>query len=144
LRIATPVLAAALLAVAFSSCGASDPSSASVAFGDSAEVAAAAANAVTVSPLPGTPDVSPDTQISFLGSAGTQVAAVRVVGSRSGVHPGRLQAYSTGTGESFLPARPFVTGERVSVHALVGTGTGTPTQAVTTTFTVAHQAAVSQ
>ncbi len=143
MRIATPVLAAALLAVALSSCGGST-SSASVTLDDSAEVAAAAANAVTVSPLPGTPDASPATQISFLGGAGTQIANVRVVGSHSGVHPGRLEAYSTGTGESFLPAKPFVPGERVSVHAMVGTGTGTPTQAVTTTFTVAHQAAVSQ
>jgi hypothetical protein len=145
LRFALPLLAAALLAVALSSCGGST-SSASVAFDDSAEVAAAAANAVTVCPLPGTPDASPDTQISFLGAAGTQVADVRVVGSRSGVHSGRLQAYSTGTGESFLPAKPFVPGERVSVHAMVGTGTGggAPTQAVSTTFTVAHQAAVSQ
>jgi Arylsulfotransferase (ASST) len=143
LRIATPVLAAALLAVALSSCGGST-SSASVTLDDSAEVAAAAANAVTVSPLPGTPDASPATQISFLGGAGTQVANVRVVGSHSGVHPGRLEAYSTGTGESFLPARPFTPGERVSVHAMVATGPGTPTQAVTTTFTVAHQAAVSQ
>jgi hypothetical protein len=143
LRRALPLLTAALLAVALSSCGEA-ASSASVAFDDSAAVAAAAANAVTVSPLPGTPDASPATQISFLGGTGTQVANVRVVGSRSGVHPGRLQAYSTGTGESFLPTRPFVPGERVSVHALVGTGAGTPTQAVTTTFTVAHQAAVSQ
>ncbi len=137
------MLTAALLAVALSSCGGST-SSASVAFSDSADVAAAAANAVTVSPLPGTPDASPATQVSFLGGAGTQVAGVRVVGSRSGVHSGRLQAYSTGTGESFLSAKPFVPGERVSVHAMVGTGGGAPTQAVATTFTIAHQAAVSQ
>ncbi|MGH2852907.1 MAG: arylsulfotransferase family protein [Solirubrobacteraceae bacterium] len=137
-------LAAALLAVALSSCGGSDPSSAAAALGDPAAVAAAAANAVTVSPLPGTPDASPATQISFLGGAGTQVANVRVVGSRSGVHTGRLQAFSTGTGESFLPAKPFVPGERVTVHALTSTGAGAPDQAVATTFTVAHQAAVSQ
>jgi Arylsulfotransferase (ASST) len=143
LRRTLPLLAAALLAVALSSCGGST-SSASVTLDDSAEVAAAAANAVTVSPLPGTPDASPATQISFLGGPGTQVANVRVVGSRSGVHPGHLEAYSTGTGESFLPARPFTPGERVSVHAMVGTGGTAPSQAVTTTFTVAHQAAVSQ
>jgi hypothetical protein len=145
LRFALPPLAAAALAVALSSCGGST-SSASVAFGDSADVAAAAANPVTVSPLPGTPDASPDTQISFLGGAGTQVADVRVVGSRSSVHGGRLEGYSTGTGESFLPAKPFVPGERVSVHAMVGTGTGggAPMRAVSTTFTIAHQAAVSQ
>ncbi len=142
MRIAGALLAGALLAAALGSCGESDPSAASAAFGDQAAVAAAGANAVTVAPLPGTPDASPATQISFLGGAGTQVADVRVVGSRSGVHSGRLEAYSTGTGESFLPAKPFLAGERVTVHALAGTGT--PDQAVSTTFTVAHQAAVNQ
>jgi Arylsulfotransferase (ASST) len=142
LRIAGALFAGALLAAALGSCGGSDPSSASVAFGDQAAVAAAAANPVTVSPLPGTPDASPTTQISFLGGAGTQVADVRVVGSRSGVHSGHLETYSTGTGASFLPAKPFAPGERVTVHAL--TGTGTPDQAVSSTFTVGHQAAVSQ
>jgi hypothetical protein len=141
LRAAAGLLAAGLLAAALGACGGSDPS-ASVALGDPAAIAAAAANAVTVSPLPGTPDASPATQISFLGGTGTQVANVRVVGSRSGVHSGRLEAYSSGDGESFLPSKPFVPGERVSVHALVGSDT--PDQAVNTTFTVAHQAAVSQ
>ncbi len=139
----TALLLTALLAVAFSSCGGS-ATSASIALGDEASIAAAAANPVTVSPLPGTPDASPSTQISFLGGAGTTVANVSVVGSRSGAHPGRMQAYSTGTGESFIPDRPFVAGERVTVHALAGTGGGAPNQPVTTTFTVAHQAAVSQ
>ena len=139
------MVSAALLAAALCSCGGS-ATSASIALGDQAAVAAAAANPVTVSPLPGTPDASPETQISFLGGAGTQVASVRVVGSRSGVHGGRLEAYSTGAGESFLPAKPFVPGERVSVHAMVGTGTGGggTEQPVSTTFTIAHQAAVSQ
>jgi hypothetical protein len=139
------VLLGGLLAGGLCACGGAGVP-ASAAFEDSAEVAAAAANAVTVSPLPGTPDASPSTQISFLGGAGTQVANVRVVGSRSGVHSGRLATYSTDTGESFLPAKPFVPGERVSVHAMVGVGAGggAPTQAVSTTFTVAHQAAVSQ
>ena len=139
----TALLLTALLAVALSSCGGS-ATSASIALGDEASVAAAAANPITVSPLPGTPDASPATQISFLGGGGTQVASVSVVGSRSGTHPGRLQAYSTGTGASFIPDRPFVAGERVTVHALAGTGGGAPNQPVTTTFTVAHQAAVSQ
>ncbi len=137
------MLAPVLLAVALSSCGGS-ATSASIALGDEASIAAAAANPVTVSPLPGTPDASPSTQISFLGGAGTTVANVRVVGSHSGAHPGRLQAYSTGTGESFIPDKPFLAGERVTVHALAGAGGGTPNQALTTTFTVAHQASVSQ
>ena len=131
------LLCAACAAVILSSCGDAAPST-GVALGDQAAVAAAAANAVTVSPLPGTPDASPATQISFLGDAGTQVSAVRVVGSRSGVHGGRLEAYSTGDGESFLPSRPFIPGERVTVHATAG---GEP---LSTTFTVAHQAAVNE
>ncbi|HXB64651.1 MAG TPA: arylsulfotransferase family protein [Solirubrobacteraceae bacterium] len=136
-------VAAALLAVALGSCGGS-ATSASIALGDPAAVAAAAANPVTVSPLPGTPDASPATQISFLGAGGTKVAGVSVVGSRSGAHSGRLAAYSTGTGESFLPAKPFVPGERVTVHALVGAGASAPSQKVTTSFTIAQQASVSQ
>jgi hypothetical protein len=129
--------ACCLLALALSACGdASAPTS--VALGDSSAVAAAAANAITVSPLPGTPDASPTTQISFLGGAGTQVSGVRVVGSRSGAHSGRLQTYSQGTGASFLPAKPFRAGERVTVHASAAGRT------VTSTFTVAHQASVSE
>jgi hypothetical protein len=137
-----------LAAAGLSACGGS-ASSASVVLGDpannavaAANSAAAAANAVTVSPLPGTPDASPSTQISFLGASGTQVANVRVVGSRSGAHAGKLEAYSTGTGESFLPAKPFIPGERVTVHAQVGVGT--LNQTVSTNFTVAHQAAVNE
>jgi hypothetical protein len=143
------MLAAAAAVAALCSCGGSDPTTDSgalegqaAALGNRAYAAMAAANAVTVSPLPGTEDASPATQISFLGETGTQVTGVHVVGSRSGSHSGRLEAYSTGTGESFLPSRPFAPGERVTVHALAGTGT--PDQAVSTTFTIAHQAAVSQ
>ena len=131
------VLLALATAALLSSCGGATPST-GVALGDPAAIAAAAANVVTVSPLPGTPDASPTTQISFLGGPGTQVSDVRVVGSHSGPHGGRLQAYSTGTGESFLPAKPFTPGERVSVHASVAG------QALSTTFTVAHQANVSE
>jgi hypothetical protein len=107
-----------------------------------ADIRVAAANPVAVSPLPGTEDASPTTQISFLGAPGTQVADVRVVGSRSGAHSGHLVAYSTGTGASFLVSRPFVAGERVAVRALAGTGTAS--QPATTSFIVAHQASVDQ
>jgi Arylsulfotransferase (ASST) len=100
--------------------------------------ASAAANPVTVSPMPGTEDASRATQISFLGGPGTQVADVRVVGSVSGVHAGRLESYSTGTGASFLPSHPFVQGERVTVRARVGSGA--PSQAASTSFRIAHQA----
>jgi hypothetical protein len=145
LQVALTIMAGAFAATAMYSCGGTAPATPE-AFGNQADVALAAANAVTVSPLPGTGDASPSTQISFLGEAGTQVSEVRVVGSRSGAHTGRLQAYSTGTGESFLPSRAFVPGERVTVHALAGTGTGggAPTEPVSTTFAIAHQATVSQ
>jgi Arylsulfotransferase (ASST) len=99
-------------------------------------------NPVAVSPMPGTPDASPYTQISFLGDSGTRVSDVRVVGSRSGVHAGVLRAYSTGTGESFLPAHPFVAGERVTVTAQVSTGGAT--REAKTGFAIAHQVQVSQ
>ena len=91
-----------------------------------AAISAAASNPVTVSPLPGTVDASSATQISFLGRAGTQVSDVRVVGSASGTHSGRIQGYSTGTGASFLPSHPFRAGERVTVHATVATAAGGP------------------
>jgi hypothetical protein len=106
--------------------------------------AEARANAVAVSPLPGTEDASPTTQISFLGRGRTKVDYVSVVGSRSGQHAGRLEPYSTGTGASYVMFRPFAAGERVAVRALVGSGSGSPRHPVTTVFTVAHQSPVSQ
>jgi hypothetical protein len=107
-----------------------------------ATLAEARANALAVSPLPGTEDASPTTQISFMGAPGTKVTDVSVVGSESGSHSGKLEPYSTGTGESFLVNQPFTPGEQVAVHALVGVGT--PTKPVTTIFTIARQASVSQ
>ena len=68
--------------------------------------------------------------------------SVEVTGSRSGHHSGKLEAYSTGTGESLLPARPFRAGEHVTVSARVRTGTLTVT--VATHFTVATQVRVPQ
>ncbi len=137
--------AALTLCVGLAACGEASSSRAAVnALTPTADKAEAQANAVAVSPLPGTEDASPDTQISFLGEGGTTVADVSVVGSRSGNHSGKLERYSTGTGMSFIPNSPFQAGEQVAVHALVGVGSGTPAQPVTTVFTVAHQAAVSQ
>jgi hypothetical protein len=77
---------------------------------------AGAATQVTISPLPGTPDASPRTQISFLGAPAGQLGSVSVVGSRSGRHPGKLVPYSTGQGASFLPDAPFSPGENVEVR----------------------------
>jgi Arylsulfotransferase (ASST) len=133
-------LGAVALTVLLSACGASSPAATPSTSGGTA--GAAATDRLTVSPLPGTGDASPATQISFLGPAGTHVVSLTATGSRSGAHPGRLRAYSTGTGESFLPSRPFLAGERVTVRAQVEAGG--PAQAVETTFTVAHQASVSR
>ncbi len=87
--------------------------------------AAAATPTVVVSPLPGTPDANPGTQISFLGVPASHLRDVVVTGSASGPHSGRLHYYSTHTGGSFLPARPFQPGEHVTVSATV-VGYGAP------------------
>ena len=89
--------------------------------------AATTAPTVVVSPLPGTPDADPGTQISFLGAPVSHLRDVVVKGSRSGLHSGRLRYYSTHTGGSFLPSHPFDPGERVTVSATV-VGYGAPTR----------------
>ena len=128
--IGAPLVAAVLALVLYACGGSSSPA-------DSAVV-----NPVAVSPFPGTPDASPATQISFLGPTGTHVVSIAVSGSRSGAHAGHLAAYSTGTGESFLPAHPFVPGEQVTVNAKVDVEGAV--KAASTTFTTAHQATVSK
>ncbi len=80
--------------------------------------------AVDVSPEPGSGTANPHTQISFLGVPAAQIRAVSVRGARSGPHAGALHAYSQGDGASFLPARPFDTGERVTVRATLAGGAG--------------------
>jgi Arylsulfotransferase (ASST) len=85
------------------------------------------AGSVTVSPLSGSRDASPATQISFLGVPAAEISVISVTGTRSGVHTGRLAAYSQGNGASFLPAKPFSEGERVSVVARVRFGGNTQT-----------------
>ena len=97
---------------------------------------------VAISPLMGTPDASAATQISFLGQPGLTVSDVEAIGSRSGHHAGRLEPYATGTGESFLPLRPFEPGEHVSVSARVRRGALEAT--VRTSFDVAVAAPFSQ
>jgi hypothetical protein len=73
--------------------------------------------AVTVSPMPGSADASPQTQISFLGAPLGALSAVSVTGSQTGAHPGTLKAYSQGDGGSFVPRTPFRPGELVTVNA---------------------------
>jgi len=97
-------LAGALAAAAILGCGGAS-SNAPRPIQPEADVLAAAANPLTISPLPGTVDASAQAQISFLGARGVHGTDVRVVGSRSGVHGGVLRAFSTGTGASFLPVQ---------------------------------------
>ena len=133
-------LTCAATATLLAACGGGSPAASGLLLGTRAQ--AAGTGGVAVSPMPGTPDASPSTQISFLAGPGTSVADVRVVGSHTGVHSGVLRAYSTGTGESFLPSRPFAQGESVSVSAQVSSGGRT--SSARTSFTVAHQASVSE
>src|SRR5438067_1406859 len=77
---------------------------------------AAPAGAVIVSPAPGTPDASPATQISLLGVRPGRIRSVRVRGSLSGLHSGRLRAYSGGRGASFVLWQALQSGERVAVR----------------------------
>jgi hypothetical protein len=99
-------------------------------------VSAQAAPAVAVSPLNGTPDASPQTQISFLGVPARDISEVSVVGSRSGRHRGRLESYVSAPGASFLPGRGFTQGERVTASALIGRRPHA--ERVRTTFTIAR------
>jgi hypothetical protein len=92
---------------------------------------------VTVSPLSGSRDASPRTQISFLGAPASALSVLGVSGSRTGAHAGHLGAYSQGDGASFLPDRPFAQGERVTVRARVRAA-GT-TQTVLDRFAIASQ-----
>jgi Arylsulfotransferase (ASST) len=96
---------------------------------------------VTISPLPGSRDARPQTQISFLGVSARALGAVSVIGSRSGAHAGRLIAYSQGDGASFVPARGFAEGERVTVRARLRTGGST--RAILDQFAVATEASIT-
>jgi len=99
-------------------------------------LAPALAGAVTISPLQGTPDASPSTQISILGTPASNIASVTVTGSESGVHEGHLADYSAAPGASFLPNVPFLEGEEVNVTVQLNEG-----GPLTDSFKVAHTAA---
>jgi hypothetical protein len=101
-------------------------------------IACASASALTISPLPGSVDALPRTQISFLGAPASALHAIRVVGSASGRHAGRLRSYVSAAGASFIPSRPFSAGERVKVSARLRVGT--TTRRISTTFSVARPA----
>jgi hypothetical protein len=135
-------LGAVLAASALAACGSGGPVAVVPKTVRVADYKAAAVNPVTVSPLPGTGDANPATQISFLGGPGTTVSDVKVVGSISGSHSGKLEAYSTGNGESFLPSQPFRSGEKVTVSARVSQGGSSST--VVTSFSIAFQVPSAQ
>ena len=99
---------------------------------------AAPARALTISPLAGTPDASPHTQISFLGVEANEIRDVAVVGSRSGAHRGRLAPYASAHGASFVLTHELEEGEQVKVSALVGPAHRA--RRVTDAFTVARLA----
>jgi Arylsulfotransferase (ASST) len=98
-----------------------------------------AANALSMSPLNGTPDASLQTQISFVGAPAGDIKDISVIGSRSGRHVGRLEAYASAPGASFVVATPFAPGEYVRASAVVAESAGHSTR-VSSSFTIAHPA----
>lgn len=97
----------------------------------------AASAQLALSPLPGTPDASPATQISILGAPPASIGAVAIQGSASGSHAGHLMPYSTNDGASFVLDKPLSQGERVRAAVTVA---GHQTS---WSFTVATNGAVS-
>jgi Arylsulfotransferase (ASST) len=96
-------------------------------------VPAGAQASITISPLAGSPDAMPATQVSILGTPASNVASVSVTGSVSGEHEGVLRPYSSASGASFVPSVPFQEGEQVQVEVALHEG-GT----LQDNFTVAH------
>jgi hypothetical protein len=72
---------------------------------------------LAVVPFPGTPDASPATQIIFSTLRPSDLQSVAARGTDSGPHAGHLTRLPAGAGTAFVPARPFVPGERVLVTA---------------------------
>lgn len=92
---------------------------------------AGASQAPTLSPLPGTRDANPESQISILGVARKDIKSVSVTGTTSGKHRGSLQSYESRTGASFVLDQPFDQGEDVTAKVSYKGGTAK------TKFTVA-------
>jgi hypothetical protein len=127
----------ALLGLALAAPGARAAWAAPVCEPTTLNTSALLAGSVTVSPLPGSRDASPQTQVSFLGVPKGDLSLISVVGSRTGVHTGRFEGYSEGDGASFIPSRPFAQGETVTVSAQVRTGGAV--QPLSDSFTIAYQ-----
>ena len=83
-----------------------------------ARAATLPARTVSVSPAPGDRFATPQTMISFRGVSPAALGAVRVTGSRSGVHAGSLVADPAGY-TVWKPRVPLAAGERVTVHTAV-------------------------
>ena len=81
--------------------------------------AASAAGSIAISPAAHTPDASPQTQISILGTAPSRIQSVRVRGEVSGPHAGRLESYSGHRGASFILDDPLTEGEKVDLAVRV-------------------------
>jgi hypothetical protein len=103
-----------------------------------------------VLPFPGTPDAAPGTSVDFPAVSPGQIVSVKVVGSRSGVHAGRLSAQPAGQGTAFSPKRQFAAGERVSVTAdlrsvAAGAASGAPgARRLAFSFSVARPASIAE
>ena len=69
----------------------------------------------SVFPVPGTLTASAKTQITFRGGDAASIGTVTVSGSKTGNHIGTLKPHSDGQGASFVPAKGFAEGERVTV-----------------------------
>ena len=95
---------------------ASWPAAVGVASHGSDAAAAGPDPTVDVFPIPGARVASPQTQIAFRGKPVGELGRITVTGSRSGPHAGRVYADSDQEGGSFLPAKPFVPGEVVTVR----------------------------
>lgn len=90
-----------------------------------------AGRGLAVIPFPGTPDASPASQVIFSALRRSELRAVTVRGTRSGLHPGHLADLPGNAGTAFAPARPFTSGEQVTVTAVLsspaaGTASGAP------------------
>ncbi len=92
--------------------------------------AQARASNLDVLPFPGTPDATPQTQISLPAVPSSQIARISVTGSLTGAHPGRIEP-APGAGSTFVPTLPFASGDHVTVRvaftdAAAGAAAGAP------------------
>ncbi len=136
------LLVALAVGVGLCACGSTSSASPAVLTADAA-ARAAAANPVAVSPEPGTPDASPSTQISFLGTSahdGGGRARDGLAQRRARGRPARLLDRD----RRELPAGAPVRRRRAGDGHRAGDHGRQSRSAARTSFTIAHQAPVSQ